>query len=165
MALQARVQTKFGDGEGPAAVIDILKEVGAMLLLAQYRAREGKVEVIANAEKWFVTQPRWGGGTGLAVGKPLGFGSREETLEEKKGCGKVGLQRYEEPPTKKRTQGGRARGREKEKDKEGDLPKAERVGKSVLAPASKWDRRIKYSALGKPEGGCDDVSCALSGLG
>lgn len=163
MALQARAQTKFGDGEGPAAIVDILKEVGAMLLLAQHRAREGKTEVVANADKWFVTKPRWGGGTGLAVGKPLGFGSKEETLKEKKGQHGSGGEGSEERPTKKRTQGGR-RARAKEHEGEGDLPKVERVGKSTLPPVSKWDRRIKYLALGKPEGECDDVSSRTVGF-
>lgn len=158
IAVQSRSQTKFGDGEGPTAIADILKEVGAMLLLAQQRAREGTEEVIANADQWFVTAPRWGGGTGLAFGQPLGFGSREEALEEKKKQDGVSEQ-SEEPPTKKRTH---ERSSRPPREKDRDLPKADRVEKSTLPPTSKWDRRIKHLRIGKPEGEFDDVRCPPS---
>ena len=161
MVIQARPQTKFGNGEGSPAILDILKEIGAMLLIAQYRAREGKKEVIDNADKWFVTQPRWGGGTGLAVGKPLGLGSSDEKSEERRQQREQHHQRSEksEEPLSKKPMYERRQKVSRKKD--GDLPKAERVEKSAMAPSSKWDRRVKYLRLGKPEGDFDDVSCLL----
>jgi len=162
MVIQARPQTKFGDGNSSMAILDILKEVACMLLIAQYRAREGKTEVIDNANKWFVTKPRWGGGTGVAVGQPLGFGSSDEVVEEKK-VQRGGGGRGEEPPTKKRTHEVYERRSKVSKGKDGalPLPKAERVEKSIMAPSSKWDKRVKYLRLGKPEGEFDDVSRLL----
>lgn len=159
MVIQARSQTKFGDGNSSMAILDILKEVACMLLIAQYRAREGKTEVIDNANKWFVTKPRWGGGTGVAVGQPLGFGSSDEVVEEKK-VQRGGGGRGDEPPTKKRTHEVYERRSKVSKGKDGalPLPKAERVEKSIMAPSSKWDKRVKYLRLGKPEGEFDDVS-------
>ncbi|MCJ1248785.1 hypothetical protein MMC30_006004 [Trapelia coarctata] len=154
LVIQTRPQTKFGDGEGSAAILDILKEVGCMLLIAQYRAREGKKEVIDNADKWFVTKPRWGGGTGLAVGQPLGFGSIDEVAEEKMLQHRV-REKSDEPPTKKRTPGRRSLRTSKQKD--GGLPKVGRVEKSIMAPTPKWDRRVKYLRIGKPDEDFDDI--------
>jgi hypothetical protein len=51
-----------------AEVYDLLREVGAMLKLAQERAREGKKEVKSGAGKWWTTKPRWGGGSGGPMG-------------------------------------------------------------------------------------------------
>jgi hypothetical protein len=51
-----------------AEVYDLLREVGAMLRLAQERAREGKKEVRPGAGKWWTTKPRWGGGSGGPIG-------------------------------------------------------------------------------------------------
>jgi hypothetical protein len=51
-----------------AEVYDLLREVGAMLRLAQERAREGKKEVRPGAGKWWTTKPRWGGGSGGPMG-------------------------------------------------------------------------------------------------
>ena len=81
-AFQARHETNFsGEGaEGKASNCrgsgkldrtDILREVGALLVLAQERAREGKPEVVPGKGKWWAEKARWGGGSGEAVGKPL----------------------------------------------------------------------------------------------
>lgn len=51
-----------------AEVYDLLREVGAMLELAQERAREGKEEIRPGAGKWWTSKPRWGGGTGGPMG-------------------------------------------------------------------------------------------------
>lgn len=45
-------------------ILDLAREVGVMLLLAQERAREGKEEVKPGQGKWWTDTPRWGGGTG-----------------------------------------------------------------------------------------------------
>ena len=51
-----------------AEIYDLLREVGAMLGLAQERARDGKKEVKPGAGEWWTTKPRWGGGSGGPMG-------------------------------------------------------------------------------------------------
>ena len=64
-----REQTVFRDhdeaeGEGKQEVLDLLRETGLMLLLAQKRAREGKEEEVPGKGEWWANAPRWGGGGG-----------------------------------------------------------------------------------------------------
>lgn len=63
-------------GEGKAEIYDLLWEVALMMMLAQKRGREGKVEEVPGAGKWWANAPRWGGKTGGEVGS-----SEDETLE------------------------------------------------------------------------------------
>ena len=72
MAIQCRPDTSFrsdgeGVGEGSAETLDLLRELGAMLLLAQQRAREGQEEKSAGEGAWWTTKARWGGGAGGEV--------------------------------------------------------------------------------------------------
>lgn len=65
----SREQTSFRDddeaeGEGKREIMDLLRETGMMLLLAQKRAREGKEEEVPGKDKWWANAPRWGGGVG-----------------------------------------------------------------------------------------------------
>ena len=74
-----REQTSFRDldeaeGEGKQEILDLLRETGLMLLLAQKRAREGKEEEVPGKDKWWANAPRWGGGVGGEPGD-----SNEET--------------------------------------------------------------------------------------
>lgn len=57
-------------GEGKLEALDLLKEVGLGMMLAQKRAREGKVEDIPGTEKWWAHAPRWGGGRGGRMSMP-----------------------------------------------------------------------------------------------
>lgn len=43
---------------------DLLREIAAMLMIAQQRAREHKEPVTQTEEAWYSTKPRWGGGSG-----------------------------------------------------------------------------------------------------
>ena len=150
MGMQARHETDFSAGNGNADVVDLLKEVGAMLLIAQMREHEGTKEVSANADKWFVTKPRWGGGTGEAIGQALGSADVEESLDieaEKSGGG-------EEPPAKKRGHERNTMAKEKRRREE--------IKKSTLAPTSKWDKRVKYMHIGKRQDQEVDDVCYLS---
>ena len=68
-----RGQTSFrgpdeAEGEGKEEILDLLRETGFMLMLAQKRAREGKEEVVPGKGKWWATAPRWGGGAGGELG-------------------------------------------------------------------------------------------------
>ncbi len=73
IAIQCRPDASFRSGgeavgEGWAEKLDLLREVGGMLLLAQQRAREGQEERSSGDGKWWITKPRWGGGPGGEVG-------------------------------------------------------------------------------------------------
>ena len=68
-----REQTSFRDpheaeGEGKQEILDLLRETGLMLMLAQKRAREGKEEDVPGKDKWWANAPRWGGGVGGEFG-------------------------------------------------------------------------------------------------
>lgn len=72
LAIQCRPDTTFrtedeGVGEGSAEKLDLLREIGAMLLLAQQRAREGHEEKSPGQGEWWTTKARWGGGPGGEV--------------------------------------------------------------------------------------------------
>jgi len=43
---------------------DLLREIAAMLMIAQQRAREKQEPVTQTEEAWYSTKPRWGGGPG-----------------------------------------------------------------------------------------------------
>ena len=61
---EATAKAKEPDGKCQHEAISLLREVGSMLNLAQKRAREGQEEPIPGEEQWWVTKPRWGGGSG-----------------------------------------------------------------------------------------------------
>lgn len=68
-----REQTSFrghdeAEGEGKQEILDLLRETGLMLMLAQKRAREGKEEELPGKGKWWANVPRWGGGAGGELG-------------------------------------------------------------------------------------------------
>ncbi|KAF1820852.1 uncharacterized protein K489DRAFT_44741 [Dissoconium aciculare CBS 342.82] len=48
--------------------LDILREIGLLLEIAQERYREGKTESRPGAGQWWTEKPRWGGGKGGPVG-------------------------------------------------------------------------------------------------
>ncbi|MCJ1285709.1 hypothetical protein MMC26_005050 [Xylographa opegraphella] len=141
--IQGRHVTTFGEEDGHSDLVDLLREVGAMLLIAQERSREGMDEVIPNMDKWFITRPRWGGGTGVAMGEPLGLACEEEVTSRQKQHDDMGKQ-GEEPPMKKRSQEKRARVMMSR-----EAAKKENIRKSTMPPSSRWDSRIKYMRVGK----------------
>ncbi|KAI9683690.1 MAG: hypothetical protein M1829_004996 [Trizodia sp. TS-e1964] len=71
--IQCRGMTTFrsskdAPGQGHGEVLDLLREVGASLIVAQDRAKEGKSETRPGEGKWWATAPRWGGGEGGEIG-------------------------------------------------------------------------------------------------
>ena len=76
LGLSARNAVKFRQegeqpGEGKLECLDVVREVGIALNLAQKRAREGKAEVKTWEGKWWAEKPRWGGGEGMLCGSHL----------------------------------------------------------------------------------------------
>ena len=156
MALQCKAETVFrgederiGDGLGEAA--DLLREVGAMLLLAQQRARQHQKETIPGHGKWWTTRERWGGGPGGEM-EPL------ESVAD-------------EPPPKPRPS---EPGSGNERSAKDELPSRmghqhslhQRRGQSsaarrmnlaerwkILKPGpSLWDKKVRYLQIGKVKG-------------
>ena len=55
-------------GQGKQEIMDLMRETGLVLMLAQKRAREGKLEEFPGQDKWWANAPRWGGGRGGDAG-------------------------------------------------------------------------------------------------
>jgi hypothetical protein len=74
MGIQCRSGTNFGSSGDLQAesILDTTRELGGLLLLAQERAREGRVESRGGEGKWWATRHRWGGGPGGEVGEATG---------------------------------------------------------------------------------------------
>ena len=68
IAMQVRAEINFADESGQSleakSRLDLMRELGGLLQLAQERRREGKKEVKPGEGKWWTTKPRWGGGPG-----------------------------------------------------------------------------------------------------
>lgn len=82
-----REQTSFRDlneaeGEGKQEILDLLREIGLLLMLAQKRAREGKEEEIPGKGKWWANAPRWGGGAGGELGNANEESNGDPTASE-----------------------------------------------------------------------------------
>jgi len=162
-AVSCRVSTVFATE--PEERLDLAREVVAVLLTAQQRAREGKAEKRFGEEQWWTTKPRWGGGPGGPIGKE---GDRLDESTGDLGLGSVGSEKLvvggppggindmkkmiggiNGPSPSKRTKKGPT--------KEGNLQIYENYRK-MLPPSSTWDRRAKYCAIGRVNGaGYDDI--------
>jgi len=67
LGIQCRGSTHFSISD-QASTSDAAREIGGLLLLAQERAREGKVKEVPGLGKWYTSKPRWGGGPGGEFG-------------------------------------------------------------------------------------------------
>jgi hypothetical protein len=146
-AISCRTSTVFATE--PESRLDFGREVVAVLLTAQQRARAGKSEKRFGADAWWTSKPRWGGGPGGPIGREA---DTPEELVPAAGE-KPGLM-----SEMKRVIGGI----------NGPVPgrRTRRTGSSqvyenyrkLLPPSSGWDRRARYSAIGKAKGaGADDI--------
>lgn len=160
--------TRSGITEGPVAAIscraftvfstptdsnlDFSRELIAVLLTAQQRAREGKTEKRFGAGAWWTTKHRWGGGPGGPIGREADVPEAPPTTNG------PGSDRISQMNEIKKAIGGI----------NGPVPgkKPRRSGGShlydnyrkMLPPGSSWDRRMRYSAIGKARGnGADDI--------
>ena len=194
-----RVSARTGIVEGPLAVVssrnttsfasevdsklDLAREVVAVLLTAQQRAREGKEERRLGVGKWWTTVPRWGGGPGGAIGKevdktPITDDSFSSIIAEKvdpaiaaassamnqaaiaTGIGPV-MNVPERIADVKRAIGGIHSSSPSKKSrhgsKEGKLAIYENY-RRMLPPNTNWDPKVRYEAIGKIRGvGHDDI--------
>lgn len=120
-------------GEGKTEILDLLRETGLILMLAQKRAREGKKEEIPGEGKWWAHAPRWGGGPGGETG----IAAEEETVEDAEGSSEGQRKRV----------------------KKGSKADAWRT---VRPPSATWEKNITYLRIGRDKRTeHDDVSLIL----
>ena len=146
LGIQCRADTNFGSTGNLEAesILDAVRELGGLLLLAQERDRQGKTERKSGEGKWWTTQHRWGGGPGGEVGEATGASdapSQDITAkpEEKLARPRLGSSL---------------------KDRRRPTP-AEIW--NVLRPGNPlWDPKIVYEAIGKDRNAeWDNVGCYI----
>jgi hypothetical protein len=160
--------TRSGIIEGPVAVIssrastifstpadsnlDFGREIVAVLLTAQQRTREGRTEKRFGTDAWWTSKPRWGGGPGGPIGREA------DTPEELPAPTGPGAERLSAMNEIKRAIGGiNGPVTGKRSKRPGGSHLYENYRK-MLPPSSGWDRRARYSAIGKVSGsGMDDI--------
>jgi hypothetical protein len=132
LGIQCRADLDFGStGDFHAdSVLDTVRELGGLLLLAQERAREGKAEKRCGDGKWWTTKERWGGGPGGEVGEARGTndGSTDEASVKS-----------QESSVQRNPDGSKARRR----------PTPAEAWKTLKPGLSLWDPKVVYEAIGK----------------
>ncbi|KAF2088423.1 hypothetical protein K490DRAFT_19514, partial [Saccharata proteae CBS 121410] len=141
----------FGGGEGgdgcnsnregaqKAALLDLLRELGALLTVAQERAREGRTERKPGDGQWWSSKPRWGGGAGGEVGE--GKGELDPNAAPPAA---------DAPKPTRRTPRPGAPSRKKQS--------ALDMWREVKPGMGTWDPKIEYEAIGRDRSGeWDDV--------
>ncbi|KAA6406621.1 MAG: hypothetical protein FRX48_09553 [Lasallia pustulata] len=159
LAIQCRAETVFRlageqEGEGHGEMLDLLREVGAMLLLAQERARQGKVEVAPGTDQWWATAPRWGGGPGGEIGIAEAASADEAPPAQKHDEAAVADPEADEPSVRLEDK----KRRKLEKRRQRKNRRGSSAYHNLQAPASSWDKKTTYARIGKEEGSeYDDV--------
>jgi hypothetical protein len=132
LGIQCRPDVNFGatgniDAESD---LDAIRELGGLLLLAQERARDGKIEQLAGEGKWWTTKERWGGGPGGEVGDTTApHGIPDSNVVTKP----------QETSVERNMDGSRVRRR----------PTPAQIWKIVKPGNPLWDPKVVYEAIGK----------------
>ncbi|KAI8965542.1 hypothetical protein F5Y11DRAFT_354887 [Daldinia sp. FL1419] len=137
-AVSARNTTNFPTAA--EANLDFGRELVAALITAQHRSREGQPEKRFGEGKWWATQKRWGGGEGGPIGREI---DGDSIVGDKDSAGS-----NPEPVTKKPR-------------KNMSIYDSYRM---VRLPSSNWDKKTKYTAVGKIKGADFDDVFVLSSL-
>ena len=159
MMMQCRQETEFHaentkEGEGTGEATDLLREVAAMLLLAQERAREGKTEVKPGENKWWAEKPKWGGGAG---------GGKNEQVDEDMGGPEVAMPASAQLKIENLLSGPPALKKAKRLRRSPMRGTAERG--ALVGPHALWDDKAEYLQIGKTDRqDYDDVSLPEIGL-
>ncbi|KAI9653046.1 MAG: hypothetical protein M1831_006253 [Alyxoria varia] len=123
-----------------AAVLDLAREVAALLLLAQERQREGKKRVVPGEDKWYTTKRRWGGGPGGEFGEAEG--NTDAYVN-------TGQRRYSIPG------GGLGTIRK---------PTEEEIWKDISPGEGQWEPRTTYVCVGKDRNVAHDTVFMISSI-
>lgn len=129
--VQCRADVNFGKSGNLEAdsVLDVVRELGGLLLLAQERAREGRTEKRAGDGKWWTTKPRWGGGPGGEVGE---VSVNDETVEK-------GATAKSEESIERNRDGSRVRRKKTPLE----------AWKNLKPGNPLWDPKVAYGAIGR----------------
>lgn len=132
LGIQCRPDVNFGASGNIDAEsnLDAIRELGGLLLLAQERTREGKVEQLAGEGKWWTTKERWGGGPG---------GEVEDIAAPSETSGIEAAPNAQEKPVHRNVDGSRVRRR----------PTPAQIWKVVKPGNPLWDPKVAYEAIGK----------------
>ncbi|RMZ69488.1 system b [Pyrenophora seminiperda CCB06] len=132
LGVQCRADVNFGamGRLDPQSTLDAVREMGGLLLLAQERAREGKMERRGGEGKWWTTKERWGGGPGGEAG---------EATEATEVLAKEGASKLEEKPVERNRDGSKSRRR----------PTPAENWKTLRPGNPLWDPKITFEAVGK----------------
>jgi hypothetical protein len=143
LGMQCRSDVNYGaTGKTDAkSVLDTVRELGGLLLLAQERAREGKTERRGGEGSWWTTKERWGGKPGGEAGDAEGASDipvKEASVQAP------------EKYVQRNFDGSKARRR----------PTPAEVWKTLKPGQPLWDPKVVYEAIGKNRSvDWDDVCC------
>lgn len=156
LVVQCRAETSFRQagetvGHGQMEVCDLFREVGAMLLAAQERGREGRAEVKPGEGKWWTTTPRWGGGVpNESITDEANAEGSDKDKKPEADVGNVHKRSRYANPLRSSRRGGPGYPRK--------MTTSERW-KVLHAGPSLWDGKMKYTQVGKQKDSpFDDVS-------
>ncbi|KAI9818323.1 MAG: hypothetical protein M1832_004441 [Thelocarpon impressellum] len=150
IGVQCRPETSLREpteapGEGQGEKLDLLREIGALLLIAQERSREGRQEKLPGEGKWYTSTPRWGGGPGGEVGNTSAANTDEEPLKEAGG----------------KNASTRRGGSSSTRARKGSMAEAY---KKVAPGAGIWDPKVRYTRFGKDASSAVDDVFLVSSL-
>jgi hypothetical protein len=144
LGISCRGETEFEEGRADP-VVDVLREVGALLLIAQERARQGKAEIKPGEGKWWTTVPRWGGGTG---GEPAAADAPPAT-ESSINVAAAAEKLINESEAKAYLESRARQGSRSQTSSRRKLTPIE-AWKFLRPGVGYWDPRVEYTAIGKP---------------
>ncbi len=127
LGLQCRAEVNFGatDKLDSESVLDAVRELGGLLLLAQERAREGLTEKRGGDGKWWTTKARWGGGVPVNINDTR---TKETSSKENKNG-----------PVERNRDGSKVRRR----------PTPMELWGTLKSSNALWDPKVGYEAIGK----------------
>lgn len=146
IGIQTRPETSFEKADASerlaTARLDLLRELGAVLQIAQERHREGKAIEKPGEGKWWTSTPRWGSPTSDGHTYPRGadpVAAHGKTVAEE---ASIKRRLYPTRPTKKTPM---------------------EIWEEIKSGPSMWDPKIEYTKIGKdPRSEYDQVSLLYS---
>ncbi|KAK3989678.1 hypothetical protein QBC44DRAFT_326911 [Cladorrhinum sp. PSN332] len=170
------------------SILDLARELVAALVTAQHRAREGKNEKRIGENEWWTTKPRWGGGPGGPIGREIDSGadalvgdkdappppkpiepappaSAPASAPALPGRPRAGFEFGSSPLSRPSSGSGSSTSQKgaKRLKKSGNHPMYDNY-RMVRPPALTWDKKTKYSAIGRVKGKDYDDIFVISGL-
>ncbi|CAG8972843.1 hypothetical protein HYALB_00001262 [Hymenoscyphus albidus] len=141
------------------SLLDLSREVVAVIITAQHRAREGKTEKRFGQDQWWTTVPRWGGGPGGPIGREAD--KADETASASTLPAPITQVEEKISPVTSETRrifGINPTPTKRSKRGKENLQIYDNYRK-LLPPAPTWDRRTRYMPIGKPVPGkgYDDI--------